>query len=79
MIPDHLVRLLATNANDLSRAAKICGAYDDSQWWLDEVDEAESGLVEARNTVEAIVSAILRTFGVRADVELHRIAADGVE
>lgn len=44
-----------------------------------ELDEAESYFIDARNSVEGAIASILRTFGVHANVELHRVTTYGVE
>lgn len=49
------------------------GVADDLQ------DQAERELINARNRLEDFVGDLLASYGVRADVELHRIEVDGME
>ena len=79
MIDETLLRSMAFSAQDLFLAARRLDSCFRQGVDDDVLDEAESGLVDARNSVETTIASILGTFGVRADVELHRIGVDGVE
>ena len=79
MIDETLVRSMAFSAQDLFLAARrleSCGRQGVDE---DVLDGAESELVDARNSVETAIASVLVTFGVHADVELHRISVNGVE
>nr|DAX45601.1 MAG TPA: hypothetical protein [Caudoviricetes sp.] len=79
MIDELLVRSMAFDAQDLFLAArrlKSCGLQGADEGVLDEV---EGEFIDARNSLEGTIASVLMTFGVRADVELHRISVDGVE
>lgn len=79
MIDELLVRSMAFGAQDLFRAVRRLESCELNGGELWELDEAESELVDARSSVEGVISSILNTFGVHADVELHRITTYGVE
>ena len=79
MIDELLVRSMAFGARDLFLAVRrleSCGRQGADE---DVFDEAEGEFIDARNSLERVIASALMTFGVRADVELHRISVDGVE
>lgn len=79
MIDEALMRSLAFSAQDLFTAARWLESCGRLGVGPDVLDEAEGELIVARNAVEDAVASVLLMFGVHADVELHRIAPDGVE
>lgn len=79
MIDELLVRSMAFGAQDLFLAVcrlEACGRQGVDE---DVLDEAEGEFIDARSSLERVIASALMTFGVRADVELHRISVDGVE
>jgi hypothetical protein len=79
MIDETFMKSLAFSAQDLFTAARWLESCGQPGVGPDVLDEAEGELIVARNAVEDAVASILLTFGVHADVELHRIIPDGVE
>lgn len=79
MIDEILVRSMTFGAQDLFLAAHRLESCD--REGVDEgmLDGVESEFIDARNSLEGTIASVLMTFGVRADVELHRISVDGVE
>ena len=79
MIDELLVRSMAFGAQDLFLA--VCRLESCGRQGVDEdvLDEAEGEFIDTRNSLERVIASALMTFGVRADVELHRISVDGVE
>lgn len=79
MIDESLMMSVALSVQDLFLAARRLESCDHPDVDPDVLDEAEGELIDARSAVEGAMASILMTFGVRADVELHRIVSDGVE
>lgn len=79
MMDDNLMASVALSAQYLFLAARQLESCDHPDVDPDVLDEAEGELIDARSAVEEAMASILMTFGVRADVELHRIVSDGVE
>lgn len=79
MIDESIMMSVALSAQDLFLAARRLESCDHPGVDPDVLDEAEGELIDARSAVEGAMASILMTFGVRADVELHRIVSDGVE
>lgn len=79
MMDDNLIASVALSAQYLFLAARRLESCDHPDVDPDVLDEAEGELIDARSAVEEAMASILMTFGVRADVELHRIVSDGVE
>lgn len=79
MINETLVMSVALSAQDLFLAARRLEYCDHPGVDPDVLDDAEGELIDARSAVEEAIASILMTFGVRADVELHRIVSDGME
>nr|DAO51934.1 MAG TPA: hypothetical protein [Caudoviricetes sp.] len=79
MINETLVMSVALSAQDLFLAARRLEYCDYPGVDPDVLDDAEGELIDARSAVEEAIASILMTFGVLADVELHRIVSDGME
>ena len=79
MIDETLMRSMAFGAQDLFLAARRLESCFRQGADEDMSDEAEGEFIDARNSVESAIASVLRTFGVHADVELHRIGVNGVE